>query len=71
MYTHLYHVTCNYFMFRMKPSTFEFILKRIGEQLCYNTGGNVMIAADKQLLLSSNTLQFQIHTDKHVVIRSM
>lgn len=53
MYTHLYHVTCNYFMFRMKSSTFEFILKGIGEQLCHNTGGNVMIAADKQLLLSS------------------
>lgn len=36
----------------MKPSTFEFILNEIGEQLCRNTSGNEMIAPDKQILLS-------------------
>ncbi|GAB1868965.1 Putative nuclease HARBI1 [Camponotus japonicus] len=38
--------------FQMLPSTFEFILDEIGEKLIRTTDGNVMVSADKQLLLS-------------------
>nr|XP_012222949.1 PREDICTED: putative nuclease HARBI1 [Linepithema humile] len=38
--------------FRMLPSTFEFVLNEIGDQLCRNTDGNQMVSPDKQLLLS-------------------
>ncbi|XP_071572649.1 putative nuclease HARBI1 [Temnothorax nylanderi] len=38
--------------FRMKPSTFEYILNEIGDKLCRTSDGNEMIPANKQFLLS-------------------
>ncbi|XP_014468367.1 PREDICTED: putative nuclease HARBI1 [Dinoponera quadriceps] len=38
--------------FRMKPSTFEFLLHEIGEKLIRSRHGNDMVPADKQLLLT-------------------
>ncbi|XP_012524086.1 uncharacterized protein LOC105829624 [Monomorium pharaonis] len=50
--------------FRMLPSTFEYVLNQIGNELCRKADGNKMISPDKELLLSFGDLKLQIHIDQ-------